>query len=91
MKEDDEKKDSNPYEKQADGPLLEAEMWALKFATNIMYVEALDQLVERTEANNASIEAASAAGKEPDSATKIETRILETTWKMLTKLKKFEC
>lgn len=75
MKEDDEKKDSNPYEKQADGPLLEA----------------LDQLVERTEANNASIEAASAAGKEPDSATKIETRILETTWKMLTKLKKFEC
>lgn len=89
MKKDDEKTDS--LEKQADGPMLQAEVWALKFATNLMYVEALEQLVERTHENTASEKAAAAAGKEPDSATKIESRILETTWKMLTKLKKFEC
>jgi hypothetical protein len=89
MKKDDEKTDS--LEKQADGPMLQAEVWAIKFATNLMYVEALEQLVERTHENTASEKAAAAAGEEPDSATKIESRILETTWKMLTKLKKFEC
>tara|TARA_Y100000310_G_C20527938_1_gene736999 strand:- start:108 stop:380 length:273 start_codon:yes stop_codon:yes gene_type:complete len=87
----DKKKEDRLLDLPADSPLMKAEIWALRFVANIEYVAALEQLIERTVENEDELREAKKEGKKPSSSALLQKKILDSTWKMLTKLNDYKC